>query len=113
VEESHGKSESKGVFILPHEALEKTWNIYMNMPEFHRSFGKCTVELDSIRRFKPKSWLNDELVNCYAALLPKDRPFINVLYSYAFNKLRKSDEGYFRRIVRLVFFGPPSSLTIL
>ncbi|KAF8803049.1 cysteine proteinase [Phlegmacium glaucopus] len=64
-----GKQESNGIFILPHEALEETWDIYIDMPKFHRSFGNCNVLHQSIGRLKPNCWLDDEVVNAYIALL--------------------------------------------
>lgn len=118
VEESCGRPESKGVFMLPHEALQETWNIYTDMHEFHRNLRNSTVDHKSICRFKPKSWLNDELVNSYTALLPDDRPSIKVVSTFVFPKLQGpylNQEGYFNRVVSLVFSRPPgpSSLIIL
>lgn len=116
LEESCGRPESKGIFILPHEALEGTWNIYTDMHKFHRSFSNSIIEHDSFCRFKPKSWLNDELVNSYISLLADDRPSIKVLSTFAFPKLQQSilcQEGFFNRLVSLVFSRASSSLTIL
>jgi hypothetical protein len=118
VEESWGRPESKGIFILPHEALEETWNFYINMPKFSRSFGNNNVDHESIHRYKPNGWLNDELVNSYVALLPDsdDGPSIKVTGSYAFQKLHNPltyQKDFFKRLVRLVFSMPPSSLISL
>ena len=110
VEKSWGRPESKGIFILPHEMLEETWNIYINMPEFRRSAGKTIVNNKSIRRYKPNGWLNDELVNSYIALLRDDKSSIKVTESYVFQKIQNpliNDKDYFKRIVRLVFSTPP------
>lgn len=106
LEESRGRPESKGIFILPHEALEETWNIYINMPKFSRGFGNTIVNHDSILRYEPKGWLNDELVDSYVALLPNDRPSIKVTICYIFEKLQNPktyQKDFFKRFVRLVF----------
>ena len=102
--------------MLPHEALQETWNIYTDMHEFRRNLRNSIIDYDSIRRFKPKSWLNDELVNSYTALLPDDRPSIKVVSTFVFTKLKGpylNLEGYFNRVVSLVFSRPLSSLIIL
>lgn len=117
-EKSWGRPESKGIFILPHEMLEETWNIYMNMAEFSRSVGKNIVNYTSIRRYKPNFWLNDELVNSYIALLQDDKSSIKVTQSYAFQKLQNQNphahnKDFFKRMVRLVFSTPSSSLISL
>ena len=113
VEVSCGRPESKGIFILPQEVLEGTWNIYIDMPEFSRSIRGSNVDHESILRFKPKGWVNDELVNSYIGLFPDDRPSIKVVGTYAFSKLQNSGEGCFQRIVRLVFSRHPFSLISL
>jgi hypothetical protein len=110
VEESWRRPESKGIFILPHEMLEETWNIYINMPEFRRSAGKTIVNNKSIRCYKPNGWLNDELVNSYIALLRDDKSSIKVTESYVFQKIQNPlqyNKDFFKRIVRLVFSTTP------
>jgi hypothetical protein len=113
MEEPWGRSESKGIFILPRETLEETWNIYINMSEFSRSIGKYIVDHASIHRYKPKGWLNDELVNSYLALLKDHAPSIKVTESYAFSKLqdpRMYKKDFFKRLVSPEFSTPPSLL---
>jgi hypothetical protein len=109
VEESWGRPESKGIFILPHEMIEETWNIYFNMPKFNRIVRKSIVNCKSLCRYKPKAWLNDELVNSYVSLLPDDEPSIKVIDSFVFPKLQSAStyqNDFFKRVVSLVFSTP-------
>lgn len=107
VEESCGRQESKGIFILPQEALERTWNIYIDMPKFYRSFNNSTVLHQSIRRLKPNCWLDDEVVNAYLALLPVgEASFIKVTNTWVFPRLQDNDRkqgDFFKRLVGLLF----------
>jgi hypothetical protein len=80
---------AKGIFLLPHEITEKTWEAYRNMQAFHRTFGGNCLFHKSIIKLKPKMWLNDELINSYLALLPQNAAQgIKIANSFLFQTLQ-------------------------
>jgi hypothetical protein len=99
----------KGIFLLPHEIAEKTWETYRNMQAFDRTFGGNCLFHNSIIRLKPTIWLNDELVNSYLALLPQNgAQGIKIVNSFMFQTLQSNQpqnyEGKLARsIVRFIF----------
>lgn len=85
-----GADVAKGIFILPHEFAEKTWEAYMNMQAFRRTFGGNCLLHQSIVKLKPTMWLNDEVVNSYLALLPQSNAQgIKTVNSFFFQNLQR------------------------
>lgn len=100
---------AKGIFLLPHEIAEKTWETYTNMPAFRRTFGGSCLLHTSLVKMNPTTWLNDELVNSYLALLPQNGPQgIKIVNSFMFQTLERdnpqsSKEKIARSMVLFIF----------